>query len=177
MRDPYYCPYCDQRSTRRWNLDVHIKRKHDDRPLGQLRTNNPPLYNQCAHLGHAAVADSVVDTFHPTFLPQEAVLRTSQYSVNPTYPPLDVSPNFANPMYRHVSTTDGQSYGTGLSWGTVQKIQELKGLMNKYSAYHTNPDDIIRLAIYNSINGDDTLLDDKLEQLRTIDSLAKYYAS
>ena len=48
-------------------------------------------------------------------------------------------------------------------------------LVYKYPQYHTNPDAIIRLAIYNSINGDNTLLDDKLEQLRTIDSLAKFY--
>jgi hypothetical protein len=108
----------------------------------------------------ATVADSIDNTFHPTFIPQHI--------------PVDVSPNFANPMYRHMPTTDGQSFGTGLSWGTVQKIQELKGLMNKYSAYHTNPDDVIRLAIFNSINRDNTLLDDKLEQLRTIDSLTKY---
>jgi hypothetical protein len=40
-----------------------------------------------------------------------------------------------------------------------------------------NPDGVIRLAIYNSTNGDDTLLNSKLDQLRTIDSLAKYYAS
>jgi cytochrome c len=59
-----------------------------------------------------------------------------------------------------------ESYGyrTGLSQGAVQKIQELKGLMNKYPQYHANPDGIIRLAIYNSINGDGTLLDSKLEQ-------------
>ena len=70
---------------------------------------------------------------------------------------------------------DDQRYVTGLSQETIQKIQELKRLMNKYPQYHTNPDGIIRLAIYNSINGDNTLLDDKLEQLRTIDSLAKFY--
>jgi hypothetical protein len=34
--------------------------------------------------------------------------------------------------------------------------------MNKYHRYHTNPDGIIRLAIYNSINGDNTLLDDQI---------------
>jgi hypothetical protein len=61
-----------------------------------------------------------------------------------------------------------------LSPDAIQKIRELKALLNKYPRYHTNPDGIIRLAIYNSINGDNTLLDDKLEQLRTIDSLAKY---
>jgi len=46
------------------------------------------------------------------------------------------------------------------------KKYELKALMNKYPRYHTNPDGIVRLAVYNSINGDNTLLDDKLEQLR-----------
>jgi hypothetical protein len=125
------------------------------------------LYSKSVQLGHATVVDSIDNTFHPTFLPQDAVLRTSQYYANPTYPP-----NFANPMNR--LTADGQSFGTGLSWGTVQKIQELKGLMNKYSSYHTNPDDIIKLAVYNSINGDDTPLDDKLEQLRSLDSLANH---
>jgi hypothetical protein len=54
-----------------------------------------------------------------------------------------------------------------------KKYKNLK-LMNKYPRYHTNPDSIIRLAVYNSIKGDNTLLDDKLEQLRMIDSLAKY---
>ena len=24
----YYCPYCNQKSTRRWNLQTHIKRRH-----------------------------------------------------------------------------------------------------------------------------------------------------
>jgi hypothetical protein len=67
-----------------------------------------------------------------------------------------------------------QRNGTALPPGAIQKIRELKALMNKYPRYHTNPDGVVRLAVYNSINGDNTLLDDKLEQLRTIDSLAKY---
>jgi hypothetical protein len=68
---------------------------------------------------------------------------------------------------------DDQIYGTTLSLSAIQRIQEFKVLMNKYPQYHTNPDAIIRLAIYNSINGDNTLLDNKLEQLRYIDNLAK----
>jgi hypothetical protein len=64
---------------------------------------------------------------------------------------------------------DVQSYRTSLSQASIQKIQGLKVLMNKYARYHTNPHDIIRLAIFNSINGDDTLLDYKLEQLRSMD--------
>jgi len=123
--------------------------------LGQHIANNPPLHNQSVHFRHATVPDSVGDRFQPRYIPEQT--------------PLDVSPNFANPMYLHVSTSDGQSYGTGLSWRTVQKIQEFKELMNKYSSYHTNPDDIIRFAIFNSINRDDTLLDSKLDQLRSMD--------
>jgi hypothetical protein len=43
--------------------------------------------------------------------------------------------------------------------------------MNKYPQQHI-PDGIIRLAIFNSINGDNMLLDQMLEQLHGIDSLA-----
>jgi hypothetical protein len=69
---------------------------------------------------------------------------------------------------------EDQKYGAGLFRETTLKIEELKRLMNKYPQYHENPDGIIRLAIYNSINGDYTLLDDKLEQLRSIDSLSRH---
>ena len=90
MRDAYQCPYCDQRSTRRWNLDVHINRRHGGylvgRSLGQHIANNPPLYNQSVHFRHATVADSVGDRFQPRYIPKQT--------------PLDVSPNFASPMYR-----------------------------------------------------------------------------
>ena len=111
--------------------------------------------------GSATVADSVGNTFEPRRIRQQAPSGTSQY--------------YTSPIYRPTPSMDDQSYGTGLSQGAIQKIQEFKVLINKYPQYHTNPDAIIRLAIYNSINGDNTLLDDKLEQLRTIDSLAKFY--
>jgi len=100
--------------------------------------NNPALYNQSVQLGHATVADSVGDRFQPRYIPEQTPLDVSPNFANPTYPPVDVSQAFANPMYRHMPTTDSQSYGTGLSWGAVQKIQELKGLMNKYSSYQYN---------------------------------------
>jgi hypothetical protein len=116
----------------------------------------------------ATVADSIGNTFQSTFLPQQMPLATSQYSASPNYPPVDVPQTFANPMYRPMQIMDDQSYGTGLTQEKILKIQELKLMMNKYPQYHTNPDDIIRLAIFNSINGDDTLLDGKLEQLRSM---------
>jgi hypothetical protein len=51
---------------------------------------------------------------------------------------------------------------------TIARIKEIKGLMNKFPQY----DGIIRLAVFNSINGDNQLLDQMLEQLHGIDSLA-----
>jgi hypothetical protein len=93
------------------------------------------------------------DTFQPRYIPQQAPIGTSPSTICPP---------------RH--TMDDQRNG-GLSPGAIQKIQELKLLMNKYPRYNTNPDGITRLAIYNSINGDYTLLDDKLAQLRRMERL------
>ena len=60
-----------------------------------------------------------------------------------------------------------QRYGTGLSQNIIVKIDELRRLMNKYPKYNMNPNGIIQWAIHTSIN------DDKLQQLRNLDSLAK----
>jgi hypothetical protein len=128
------------------------------RSSGGYVANNTPLYSKSAQFRHATIGDTVGKTFQPRYLPQER--------------PPHILQNF-NPLYRPHDTMDDQR-NRGLSLDAIQKIQEFKALMNKYPRYHTNPDGIIRLAVYNSINGDNTLLDDKLEQLRTIDSLAKY---
>jgi hypothetical protein len=119
-------------------------------------TKSPAVYGKSLQFRHATVADSIGDSSQPIH-PSPG---TSHYSPSPIYP------------FRPIM--DLQRYDNSLSPHKILKIGELKRLMNKYPQYHTNPGDIIRLAIYNSINGDNTLLDDKLEQLRTIDSLAKY---
>jgi hypothetical protein len=113
--------------------------------------NNPPWYksNPYHSIGSATVADSIGDTFQPRYI--QAPMGTSPSTIRPPLHTLDDQRN------------------SGLSPDAIQKIQELKALMNKYPRYHTNPDGITRLAIYNSIKGEYTLLDDKLEQLRTID--------
>jgi hypothetical protein len=48
----YKCPYCSQTSTRKYNLQVHIERKHQysKQPYPQINnTNEYPLYNQPLH--------------------------------------------------------------------------------------------------------------------------------
>ena len=165
MRGPYICQYCDQRSTRWWNLKIHMKRKHGEyslgRSSGQNTPNNPFWYkhNNPYHNFGGTVADSVGNTFQSRYIPQQAPLGTSQHSASPMYPPMD-----------------DQGYGGGLS--QERKIDELRRLVHKYPQYQDNdPNVIVEWANYCSMNGDNKFLDDKLEQLRTIDSLAKYYAS
>lgn len=54
---------------------------------------------------------------------------------------------------------------------TPKKIEELKRLANKYPQYWT----IIKSAMYYAtINDDNKFLDEKLEQLRSIDSFDFY---
>ncbi len=139
---------------------AEIVRLIDDlagRSSGQYKPHNPfwyKHYNPYDNIGSATVADSIGNTFQPRYLSQQAPLEVSQYSANRIYPPL--------------STMHDQGYGTGLSQGAIQKIQELKRLVNKYPQYC--PDGLLQWIIISCINGDNQLLDDKLKQLCTIDS-------
>ena len=42
MKAPYYCPYCEQVSTRKGNLSTHIQRKHtgEFNPLLLMKESN-----------------------------------------------------------------------------------------------------------------------------------------
>ena len=39
----YFCPYCDQKSTRRWNLETHIRRRHSGTGLPIPKLPNVPF--------------------------------------------------------------------------------------------------------------------------------------
>ena len=105
MRGPYICPDCDQRSTRWWNLKIHMKRKHGEyslgRSSGRYTPNNPFWYkrNNPYHNFGGTVADSVGDTFQYRDSYRQATVGTSQYYTSPTYRPL--------------ATMDDQSFGSG----------------------------------------------------------------
>jgi hypothetical protein len=159
MRIPYHCPYCNQRSTRRWNLQVHIKRKHGGSP-GPYLASHPFSYEPTSpyhNIESTTVADNRGNSFQPRYGLQQAPVGIPQYSPGPIYPPWQI--------------IDDQSYVTSLSDTTTTKlkIEELRRLMYKYPQFHNDPDEIVRLVVYNCINGDNTLLNNKLEQLRIID--------
>jgi hypothetical protein len=167
----YVCATCSEHFTRKYSARRHNQNLHNGmgeivrlidylagRSSGQYPlTIHPSWYkrnNPYHNIGSATVADSTVDIFQSGYIPQQASVGTSQYYTSPTYRPM--------------SSMGDQIYGTGLCQGPVGRIKELKGLMTKFPQY----DGIIRLAIFNSINGDNTLLDQMLEQLHGFDSLA-----
>jgi hypothetical protein len=122
---------------------------------------NPFWYKPNAYHNIATVADSVSDNFQPRYIPQQTTLGKSQ--------------DYTSPMYRPLSIMNDRSYETRISPETIHKIDQIKRLAYKYPQYHNNhPDEIVKWAIYCSSNRDNKFLDDMLQQLRTIDSLAKY---
>jgi hypothetical protein len=156
-RPTYVCATCSEHFTRKYSANRHNHTLHNGageivrlidylagRSTGQYTANNPFWYkrsNPYNKIGSATVADSA---FEPTYLRQQAPLGISQC------PP--------SAIYRPLPTIDEQRYGSGLSQDAIQKIHKLK-LMNNYHI----PDEIIRLAMFNSINGDNNLLDQMLD--------------
>src|SRR5215831_11643159 len=159
-RPSYVCTIYSEHFTRKYSAKRHNQNLHTGMAeIVRLYTPNNPFWfkpnNQYGNIGPATIADSMGNTFEPTYLPQQT---PTQHSANSIYTPGQVM--------------DDQSYPTGLSQDTIVKIDELRRLMNKYPKYHMNRDGIIQWAIHCSFDGDNIFLDDKLEQLRTIDSLA-----
>jgi len=74
-----------------------------------------------------------------------------------------------------MKTTEDEKTTT-LSQETILKIQELKRLLYRYAQYYRNPDTIIKSATFWSINGDNMILDEMLEQLRTFDKTHGIYS-
>jgi hypothetical protein len=196
-RATYVCATCEEHFTRKYSAMRHNLTIHNGmgeivtlleylvgRKSGRYRPSHPSLYRRrrgekgIPNFGHAqtAVADSMGDTFRYRGLQQQG-----QYHHYPQYQQQAPSPSIPLPSLPPPSTQDispSQSMKTTndqgtLSQETVLKIQELKRLVYKYAQYHHNPDVVIKCVTHFSINGDNTLLDEKLEQLRNIDAISK----
>jgi hypothetical protein len=78
----YQCPYCSQTSTRKYNIQVHIKRKHPHPKQLHPQINNTneyPLYNQPPH--HLIEIENYPSTWNT---PME--LSSSPFFSSPTFP-------------------------------------------------------------------------------------------
>jgi hypothetical protein len=186
-------------SARRHNLTVHNGRGEIvplleylvGKSSGRYHASHPSWYrgseNRVHKFGHATVADYAGDTFRPAGLqqgqyqPQQESLERyrwqQQQALSHSIPPpaapaiQDVSPYPTDRTFQSqsMSTRDDEETTT-LSRETILKIEELKRLIYRYSQYHHNPSAVVNCIIYYCNNGDNTLLDEKLEQLRNIDS-------
>jgi len=89
--------------------------------------------------------------------------------------PLDVLPYPTDgSLQSHSMNATDDEETTVLSRETRLKIQELKRLVYRYSQYHRNPGAVVSCIVYYCNNGDNTLLDEKLEQLRSVDAIGTY---
>ena len=77
-------------------------------------------------------------------------------------------------LQQSTNTMDEEEKTTTLSHQTRLKIAELKTLVCKYPQYHHNPAAVIACAIHFCNEGDNSILNNKLEQLRMIDSAMGY---
>jgi hypothetical protein len=78
--------------------------------------------------------------------------------------PPDVLPYLTDRTSQSMNTSEDVEKTKTLSQETTLKIEELKRLVYRYSQYYSNPAGVIKCITYFSINGDNTLLDEKLEQ-------------
>jgi hypothetical protein len=189
-------------SARRHNLTIHDNRGEIvplleyivGRKNGRYRASHPFWYRRrrskeyrihnFGHANTAVVADSVGDGIRlglqqqtpfqsiptpPSPPPLSPAPIWLPSAVQPQPQPPDVSPYPTERISQHVDRKQDQ----GTPEETMLKIQELKRLMYKYPIF-SNPDLVIKCVTHFSIIiGDNTLLDEKLEQLRSIDAIRK----
>ena len=128
--------------------------------------------------GHAMVADSMGHTFRPEGLQRQQQERyhgqwQQEQSLSPSPAVIQDQPQDDRIFQsQSLNTTDDEETTTTLSQETRLKIEELKRLIYKYP--HRNPGAVINCIIYYCSNGDSALLDEKLEQLRSIEAISKY---
>ena len=141
MKDSYRCPYCDERSTRRWNLEVHIKRKHGGSPGPYLASHPTRPFSYKPTNPHHNIESITADNGGNSFQPRYGLQQT----------PLGTSQDFASPMHPPRQIMNDQSYGTGLSETTTTKlkIEELKRLVYKYHRYQNN-DPLLCFPLYST---------------------------
>ena len=174
------------------------------RKSGRYQANDSSWYRTLSeksvhNFGHAvAVADSMGDAFRTGAMQrqqqeqyqdhQQSLEEQERYhrqweqeqSLSPSMPATiqdqtqDVLPYPTDRAFQSESINTTDEEPRTLSQETILKIDELKRLIYRYSQYHRNPRAVINCIIYYCNNSDNTLLDEKLEQLRIFASAVGY---
>ena len=172
------------------------------RSSGRYQASHPSWYRRSEKsihkFGRAMVADSMGDAFrtgalqrqqqgqyqyHQQSLENKSDIigsgsrsnhcRQSPAAIQDQPPDVLPYPTDRTFQSQSMNTTDDEKTTT-LSQETILKIEELKRLIYRYSQYHRNPGAVINCIVYYCNNGDNTLLDEKLEQLRMLDTAMGY---
>jgi hypothetical protein len=191
------CATCSEHFTRRYSATRHNRTIHNGigeivtlleylvgRNSGRYQPSHPSLYRRrrgekpIHNFGYTTTvaADSMGDAFRPSVLKgkyRHYQQQTPSHSISlPSLPPPtdDVLPYPTDQVSQSQPMTTTNNQGI-LSQETILKIQELKRLFSSYLQYCLNPDAVIKSNIYFCNVGNNTFLDETLEQLRMINGL------
>ena len=169
------------------------RRYHASHPLWYRR----PRQKGTHRFEHATtVADSVGGTFRPVGLQQQGQYQQHHQSLDeqeryrwqqqqalsqsmpaPSTPAIHESSSYPTDQMFHSqsmdTTDDEEKTTTTLSHETRVKIEELKRLAYQHHIF-SNPAAVLACVIHFCNEGDNSFLDEKLEQLRMIDSATGY---
>jgi hypothetical protein len=163
MRNLYYCPYCNQQSTRRWNLEIHIKRRHGiGQPIGKV-----------PHAPLQSPGKLVSNNWHTNVYDKSMTPNNSSGQYPPSHPlwySKQIQPQFENRVVADTpfSLETLQQPNVSPYSTPQQKLEELRLLLGKFSS-PPNAQVILDLAKFNLSQGDERYLNDRLEQLRMLD--------
>jgi len=195
----FVCATCSEHFTRKYSAKRHIITIHHNsgeivtlleylvgRKIGRYHASDPSWYRRRSQksiqkFGHAIATNSMGDNFRPGG-PHEQYqhYQQQQEALSPAaiqHQPPNVSPYPTDQTFQSQPTditTDNEQTITTLSQETILKIKELKKLVYRYHQYHPNPAAVITCVIHFCNDGDNTILDEKLEQLRTFDRAMEY---
>ena len=197
MRRPtHVCATCSEYFTRRYSATRHNLTIHNGigeivtyieylvgRSSGRYRPSHPSLYRmrrgekRTHNFGHVATtvsADSIGDTFrHRGLQGQYHYYHYQQQGPSPSISLPSLPPPATQDVSPSQSTNTTNDHGI-LSQEIILKIRELKRLVYSNPQYCPNPDAFIKSIIYFCNDGNNTFLDEKLEELRTMD-VSKYW--
>jgi hypothetical protein len=194
MRRPaYVCATCSEHFTRKYsgtrhNLTIHNGRGEIVRYLeylvgrnsGRYRPSHPSLYRKRPgekrfhNFGHATTvtANSMGDTFRHRGLQGQYDHYPENQQQSPS--PSISLPSLAPPAIQDVSpsqnTTNNQRI---VSPETILKIQELTRMVYSNPLYFPNPDAYLKSIIFFCNDGNNSFLDEKLEELRMINNMVR----
>jgi hypothetical protein len=188
------CATCAEHFTRRYSATRHNLTIHNGRgeivPLleylagrnsGRYHASHPSWYrrrrskeNRIHNFGHAISADSMGNFQHRVLQQQTPFQSTPRALSLPSTSQPQPQPQgvLSYPTDRISEPIEKTNHQGPISQETLLKIQEVKKLVNQYPQ-DSGADAFVKCATFYSSNGDNTILDEMLQNLRMISNFRK----